>query len=67
MSNLDVKQTLKKLHKKFPTMNLDDLFEILDCYVETTSSSLWTTNGSAIIAPYCNGDLCTSTTTGNIM
>lgn len=31
---INVKETLKKLHKKFPVMNLDDLFEILDCYVE---------------------------------
>jgi hypothetical protein len=25
---------LKKLHKKFPQLSLDDLFDILDCYVE---------------------------------
>lgn len=31
---MNVKQTLKNLHKKFPTMSLDNLFEILDCYVE---------------------------------
>lgn len=31
---INTKETLKKLHKKFPLMTLDDLFEILDCYVE---------------------------------
>lgn len=31
---LNSKETLKKLHKKFPQMSLDDLFDILDCYVE---------------------------------
>lgn len=31
---LNVKQTLKNLHKKFPMMGLDELFEVLDCYVE---------------------------------
>lgn len=31
---INVKDTLKKLHKKFPLMTLDELFEILDCFVE---------------------------------
>ena len=31
---MNVKETLKKLHKKFPLMSLDELFEFLDCYVE---------------------------------
>ena len=31
---LNTKETLKKLHKKFPMMSLDELFEILDCYIE---------------------------------
>ena len=31
---LNSKETLKKLHKKFPQLSLDDLFDILDCYVE---------------------------------
>lgn len=31
---MNVKATLKNLHKKFPMMNLDELFDILDCYVE---------------------------------
>lgn len=31
---LNVKQTLKNLHKKFPNLSLDELFEVLDCYIE---------------------------------
>lgn len=41
---LNVKQTLKNLHKKFPTLSLDELFEVLDCYVEeyTINTKDWT-------------------------
>ena len=31
---MDVKTTLKNLHKNFPALSLDDLLRILDCYVE---------------------------------
>lgn len=31
---MNVKETLKRLHKKFPMMGLDELFDVLDCYVE---------------------------------
>lgn len=31
---IDIRKTLKALHKKFPLMSLDDLFTILDCYIE---------------------------------
>ena len=31
---VDIKRTLKALHKKFPLMSLDELFTIIDCYVE---------------------------------
>ena len=31
---MNVKETLKRLHKKLPAMELDGLFELLDCYVE---------------------------------
>ena len=31
---MNVKETLKRLHKRLPTLNLDELFELLDCYVE---------------------------------
>ena len=36
---MDVKTTLKNLHKNFPTLSLDDLFRILDCYVEECIST----------------------------
>lgn len=42
---INTKQTLKNLHKKFPMMSLDELFEVLDCYVEEsyfkTSPGTW--------------------------
>lgn len=45
---LNTKQTLKNLHKKFPMMSLDELFEVLDCYVEesyfTTNPGTWSDN-----------------------
>ena len=31
---LNSKKTLKNLHEKFPNLSLDDLFIILDCYIE---------------------------------
>jgi hypothetical protein len=31
---MNVKETLKRLHKRLPTLGLDELFELLDCYVE---------------------------------
>lgn len=31
---LNLKETLKKLHKKFPNLTLDELFTIVDCYAE---------------------------------
>ncbi len=31
---MNVKETLKRLHKRLPTLSLDELFELLDCYVE---------------------------------
>lgn len=44
---MDVKETLKRLHKKFPNKSLDELFDILDCYVETpiySTKDFWTTD-----------------------
>lgn len=44
---MNVKETLKRLHKKFPMMNLDELFDILDCYVEEyaiTDQKIWYNN-----------------------
>ena len=31
---MNSKETLKKLHKRFPQLSLDELFDALDCYVE---------------------------------
>jgi hypothetical protein len=31
---MDVRKTLENLHKEFPNLSLDDLFRILDCYVD---------------------------------
>lgn len=31
---MNLKETLKKLHKKFPNLTLDELFDIVDCYTE---------------------------------
>lgn len=31
---MNSKETLKKLHNRFPQLSLDELFDILDCYVE---------------------------------
>ena len=36
---LNVKETLKRLHKRLPTLSLDELFELLDCYIEETAFS----------------------------
>lgn len=41
---LNTKQTLKNLHKKFPMMSLDELFEVLDCYVEESYLKITETN-----------------------
>lgn len=47
--NIDVKETLKKLHQVFPKMSLDDLFKILDCFVsEYTWENLNTTTKVAL-------------------
>ena len=34
---MNVKETLKRLHKRLPTLSLDELFELLDCYVEQSN------------------------------
>lgn len=38
---INVKNTLKALHQKFPTLSLDDLFTILDCISETPDHNLF--------------------------
>ena len=40
---MNVKETLKKLHKRLPTLSLDELFELLDCYVEQNTLSTFPT------------------------
>ena len=52
---MDVKETLKKLHKKFPLLSLDELFDILDCYAETSLlkyDQLWSSTDIRIKNPY---------------
>ena len=39
---MNVKETLKRLHKKFPMMGLDELFDVLDCYVEEVGGTIST-------------------------
>jgi hypothetical protein len=34
---MNVKETLKRLHRRLPTLSLDELFELLDCYVEQST------------------------------
>lgn len=70
---MDVKQTLKNLHRKFPEMNLDDLFAILDCYScyelkweNYTIDNAIKTTPSTNISFYKTNGICESTTTGNI-
>lgn len=38
---MNSKETLKNLHKRFPLMTLDELFDILDCYVEQSQTLNW--------------------------
>ena len=38
MSMMNVKETLRRLHKRLPTLSLDELFELLDCYVEQSAT-----------------------------
>ena len=67
---MNVKETLKRLHKKLPAMGLDELFELLDCYVEesywnkTISTPSWTagsitTNLNDVTKMYDNGAITT--------
>ena len=52
---LNTKQTLKNLHKKFPMLSLDELFEVLDCYVEESlfnpNPGTWTNKDSVQTLP----------------
>ena len=79
---MNSKETLKKLHKRFPLMSLDELFDILDCYVETPSPwwdkaycTTATSDSISKVAPakcvttkvnYSDGAVSNINTTGNI-
>lgn len=45
---MNVKETLKRLHRRLPTLSLDELFELLDCYVEEVDFSRTTWEPSKI-------------------
>lgn len=38
-NEINIRETLKKLHESFPNLNLDELFKILDCVVLTTRTT----------------------------
>lgn len=40
---MNVRETLKRLHKRLPMLSLDELFEVLDCYVEQSTLSTFPT------------------------
>lgn len=52
---LNTRETLKKLHNKFPLLTLDELFDILDCYVENSNITL--DSGTITSYPWYNGTL----------
>lgn len=41
---IDTKKTLQNLHERFPDLDLDDLFAILECIVEPFPTVNWGTN-----------------------
>lgn len=61
---INTKATLKKLHSKFPILSLDDLFEILDCYVE--ENCLWTKDSTWSSEPKPSDAIKTAPYTTNI-
>lgn len=61
---INTKETLKKLHSKFPLLTLDELFTILDCYVEETC--LWTRDITWSSEPKPETILTTSPYTTNV-
>lgn len=65
---------MKKLHKKFPLLTLDELFDILDCYVEDYKDFFWTNTSNPIYNTSVTshnkplktyGELTTVTSTGD--
>ena len=76
---MNVKETLKRLHKRLPTLSLDELFELLDCYVEELklskldnqilwkeSSSPWNTVTYNTVKSDPNYNLTTNCTDGKL-
>lgn len=61
---INTKETLKKLHSKFPLLTLDELFTILDCYVE--ENCLWTRDITWSSEPKPETILTTSPYTTNV-
>lgn len=62
---MNTKETLKRLHKKFPMMGLDELFEVLDCYVEEykiTEPKLWYSTTDPIKTNGVNTISCSTNT-----
>jgi hypothetical protein len=49
---IDTRRTLVNLHEKFPNLSLDNLFEILDCYIEMPS--MWTNTDKTFTWPFTN-------------
>ena len=56
---MNVKETLKRLHKKLPAMGLDELFELLDCYVEESywNKTITTSPSWKVETVPCNANL----------
>lgn len=77
---MNSKETLKKLHKRFPQLSLDELFDALDCYVEEYNfftKPYWTNNTGVFQdtdlrikstepnLKYYGGDISTTAESGN--
>ena len=45
---INTKVTLQNLHERFPDLNLDDLFAILECIVEDYPAVTWTNPGQIL-------------------
>jgi len=45
---INTKVTLQNLHQRFPEMNLDDLFAILECIVEDYPVATWANPGQIL-------------------
>ena len=65
---INTRQTLVNLHEKFPTLTLDNLFEILDCIEEERTYTLrdnlhvWPTTLPNTLPITYGNPTCTATT-----